>query len=394
MSENSCAVAERDEALAAEVAASMTMPVPETADVSVVVNLMPAYAEAPVALTLARRDVEGLCAKVSALADGGTGVCVLVPEGDELAGQLEGRLAGAARVVACDASLGFAYGNESAVLSLLDGARLLPDGPAGSREGCRVVSGSELLADEGMRWVWLEGASEPVELPASSSPAELAKVAGVKGAKAVYQGFPVCEFYAADAEEPVELKSDYVRVYTEKSCMAKALSDVCQKARRETCGRCVFGHEGGHQIATIMADVCRKKGKAGDLDLIRDLAPVMEQQSLCEQGAALARAASTCVALFADEIERHYTRKVCPAGECAAFMTYHILPAKCVGCGECADVCEEDAILGKPRFVHVIDQKACTQCGACMKACEEDAIVMAGADKPRTPPRPIPCKRR
>lgn len=75
-------------------------------------------------------------------------------------------------------------------------------------------------------------------------------------------------------------------------------------------------------------------------------------------------------------------------------MTYHILPAKCVGCGECMDACEEETILGKPRFVHVIDQKACTQCGACMKACDEDAIVMAGADKPRTPPRPIPCRRR
>ncbi|MBE6469840.1 MAG: hypothetical protein E7001_07855 [Coriobacteriaceae bacterium] len=56
--------------------------------------------------------------------------------------------------------------------------------------------------------------------------------------------------------------------------------------------------------------------------------------------------------------------------------------------------CEKDAIAGKPHFVHAIDQKACTRCGACVKACEEGAIVTAGAGKPRTPPRPIPVKRR
>lgn len=394
MSENACAVAERDEEVAAEVAATMTMPAPEVVAASVIVNLMPAYAEAPVSPWLVRRGVDAFCERVRALAASESGVVVLVPEGDGLVGELEARLADVARVVACDASLGFAFGNESAVLSLLDGARLLPDGAAGTHEGCRVVSAAELLAADGRRWVWFDGASEPVELAAAASPVELAAAAGVMGAKAVYQGFPVCEFFAGDSEAPVGLKSDYVRVYTQANCMAKALSDVCQKSRRETCGRCVFGHEGGHQIATIMADICRKKGKGGDLDLIRDLAPVMERQSLCEQGAAVARAASSCIALFADEIERHYSRKVCAAGECAAFMTYHILPAKCVGCGECVDACEEEAIMGKPRFVHVIDQKACTQCGACMGACEEEAIVMAGADKPRTPPRPIPCKRR
>lgn len=395
MSENTRAVAERDEELAAEAAATMTMPASEVVAASVIVNLMPAYAEAPVSPWLVRRDLDAFCERVRTLAASVSGAVVLVPEGDELVGELEGRLADVARVVACDASLGFAYGNESAVLSLLDGARLLPDGAAGTHAGCRVVSAQDvLLADDGKRWAWFDGAKEPVELAASTSPAELAAVAGVKDAKAVYQGFPVCQFYAGDDDEAVALRSDYVRVYTQANCMAKALSDVCQKSRRETCGRCVFGHEGGHQIATIMADICRKNGKNGDLDLIRGLAPVMERQSLCEQGAAVARAASSCIALFADEIERHYARKVCPAGECAAFMTYHILPAKCVGCGECMDACEEETILGKPRFVHVIDQKACTQCGACMKACDEDAIVMAGADKPRTPPRPIPCRRR
>ena len=75
-------------------------------------------------------------------------------------------------------------------------------------------------------------------------------------------------------------------------------------------------------------------------------------------------------------------------------MTYHIIAANCIGCGECLDVCEDDAILGKKKFVHIIDQDECIQCGKCMEACEEEAIVLAGAVKPRCPKKPIPCKRK
>ena len=58
------------------------------------------------------------------------------------------------------------------------------------------------------------------------------------------------------------------------------------------------------------------------------------------------------------------------------------------------DVCEDDAILGKNKFVHVIDQDECTLCGKCFEACEEGAIVWAGAEKPKCPKKPIPCKKR
>nr|WP_087321782.1 4Fe-4S binding protein [Olsenella sp. An290] len=146
--------------------------------------------------------------------------------------------------------------------------------------------------------------------------------------------------------------------------------------------------------ATIVADICRKKGRASDVALLRDLCPVMETQSLCEMGRVMARTVLSALDAFGSEIEQHFTKKVCPAGECRAYMTYHILPTKCVGCGACVDACEDEAILGKPRFIHVIDQKACTQCGRCVSACDEEAIIMAGADKPRAPPRPIPIRRR
>lgn len=73
-------------------------------------------------------------------------------------------------------------------------------------------------------------------------------------------------------------------------------------------------------------------------------------------------------------------------------MTYHILVSRCDGCGKCLDACEDDAIMGKPKFVHVIDQRACTHCDRGRTVCPREAVVMAGVKKPKTPPRPIPCR--
>jgi Fe-S-cluster-containing hydrogenase component 2 len=40
----------------------------------------------------------------------------------------------------------------------------------------------------------------------------------------------------------------------------------------------------------------------------------------------------------------------------------------------------------------VVDQRSCTRCGRCLEVCPKGAVVMAGEKKPKTPPRPIPCR--
>jgi ferredoxin len=85
-------------------------------------------------------------------------------------------------------------------------------------------------------------------------------------------------------------------------------------------------------------------------------------------------------------------RRLCQALVCESYVTFHILPDLCDGCGECVSVCPEDAIEGGKRKVHVIDQDACERCGKCYEVCNglRQAVVKAGAIKPRTPKRPIP----
>ncbi|WP_321971943.1 NADH-ubiquinone oxidoreductase-F iron-sulfur binding region domain-containing protein [Paratractidigestivibacter sp.] len=356
----------------------------------IIVNFMPAHKQAPVALWLLKKDVAAAAEKIkSAGAE-----AVLVPAGDPVATELASALDDAARVVECNPELGFVYANGSAAARTLVGEKPIPSHAEGEGDE-RCLYGSELLCADGKRWVWLEGAEAPVQMDATATVGALVEAAGAEDAKAVYVGYPAGALYKADdAAAEVVLGSDYVRVYTAKNCMANALNEICALYRHETCGRCVFGHEGSHQIATIVADICRKKGKPTDLALLRDLCPVMATESLCEQGRVMARTVLAFLDLFEAEISQHFTKKVCAAGECTAFLTVHILASKCQACNACVDSCEEDAILGRPRFIHVIDQKACTQCGACLDSCEYGAIVTAGAVKPKCPPKPIPFKRK
>ena len=227
---------------------------------------------------------------------------------------------------------------------------------------------------------------------------ELLSTLGVDaaGLKAVWVSLPAAAFVTPSGfDTQVEVAEGTVlRTYDAKNCMADALLNIVQELRFATECTCTFGHEGGYQIATILKDICSKKGKPGDLALMRDLAPVMVSQALCDEGKAIGRAVMQVLDAFSDEIEAHITKKVCPAGSCRAFQTYHVLVSKCTGCGKCLKACQDDAILGKPKFVHVIVQKNCTQCNKCLEACPEGAVVTAGADKPKTPPKPIPCKRK
>ena len=59
--------------------------------------------------------------------------------------------------------------------------------------------------------------------------------------------------------------------------------------------------------------------------------------------------------------------KRCDAMVCKQYTSFHILGAKCQGCGKCLDVCPSDAIDGEEDYIHVINQVDCTRCGKCLE---------------------------
>ncbi len=212
--------------------------------------------------------------------------------------------------------------------------------------------------------------------------------------KAVWYGFPQAEFIVPDRfGDQVEVTSSSMRVFEEADCMASALLEIVNELRRSTECTCTFGHEGAFQLISILGDGCQKKGNPVDVALVRELADAAAAYASCDEGRAMGRAVLQALELFGEEIAAHFEKRRCPTGGCAAFKTVHILVSRCTGCGACLKACEDGAIMGKPRFVHVVDQGKCTQCKRCQEACPEQAVVLAGAKKPKTPPRPIPVKR-
>ena len=56
---------------------------------------------------------------------------------------------------------------------------------------------------------------------------------------------------------------------------------------------------------------------------------------------------------------------------------YTICQNNCIGCGDCKDVCLDDAVLLPKKSSYDIDVSTCDICGDCEKVCEENAIKLS-----------------
>lgn len=286
---------------------------------------------------------------------------------------------------------GFTYQNASALQKVIEGEKAIPSSKDKSNN---VISIAELLPKK-QTYVELQNDKlVKIEFSADETLKAILDKCNVKDEiKAIYLGHPMGRLVTAtELDTVVNIETDYIKIIGKNLCMLDVLQKIAEFYRGETCGRCVFGHEGSAQIHMILTDITQKKGKTTDLDLLLNLCNVMKTQTMCEIGISLASTVIDGIEKFREEIDMHIGKKTCQAGVCSKFVTYHILADKCIGCTDCIDACDDDAIKGKKRFIHVIDQEECTQCGACVEACDEEAIVKAGAIKPRCPQRPIPCK--
>lgn len=86
---------------------------------------------------------------------------------------------------------------------------------------------------------------------------------------------------------------------------------------RENCGRCVVCREGTMQMAEILAGIAGGTSRAGDLDLLNELARALKLLGTCDWGRTAADPVLTALAYFRDDFEAHVRLKACPAGVCA-----------------------------------------------------------------------------
>ena len=165
-------------------------------------------------------------------------------------------------------------------------------------------------------------------------------------------------------------------VMDQDTCMVDLARYFLDFLKGESCGQCTPCREGIKQMLDVLTDICEGRGKEGDIELLEEMGSMIQKFSLCGLGTSAPNPVLTTILYFRDEYEAHIQDKKCPAGVCKPLFHYEVDGKACTGCHVCALKCPQEAITGKKKEVHTLDQEKCIKCGICYDACKFDAIVV------------------
>jgi len=163
-------------------------------------------------------------------------------------------------------------------------------------------------------------------------------------------------------------------VMDETTCMVDIAKFFLDFTCKESCGKCTYCRVGTKRMLEILERITKGEGKIEDLDELEQLGNSIKDGSLCGLGQTAPNPVLTGLKYFRDEYEAHIIDKKCPAKKCEALLTYTIDPDNCTGCTLCARNCPTEAISGKVKETHKIDQDLCIKCGNCYDVCNFDAV--------------------
>ena len=165
-------------------------------------------------------------------------------------------------------------------------------------------------------------------------------------------------------------------VMDQDTCMVDLARYFIDFLQEESCGQCNPCREGIKRMLEILNGICAGDGKEGDVELLEELGAMIQKLSLCGLGTSAANPVLTTILYFRDEYEAHIKDKKCYAGVCKTLFQYEIDEEACNGCTLCAKRCPEDAITGKLKKLHTLDQEKCIKCGICYDVCLPNAVLV------------------
>lgn len=114
----------------------------------------------------------------------------------------------------------------------------------------------------------------------------------------------------------IGLGSGAILVVDDSICIPDFVKNATKFFDHESCGKCTPCREGNRHITMLLDKITKGEGTERDLELLKEIAMVMKQASLCGLGQAAPTALLTTLEYFEDEYKKHI-KGICDAGKCS-----------------------------------------------------------------------------